>query len=84
MAVERGVLAGVESAIEGSFIPNVETHTVSNTEVQLLGFLYVNRLRKTGIWKILLLTVFSRPTLALLEITANHRGAGHRGEALST
>ena len=31
MALERGVLAGVESVIEGSFIPNVETHTVCHS-----------------------------------------------------
>ena len=84
MPLERGVLAGVETVIEGSFIPNVETHTVSRTEVQILGVLCVNRLRKTGIWEILLPTVFSRRTVALLEITAAHRGPGHRGKALST
>ena len=36
--VERGVLAGVVGAIEGSSISNVETHIVSNTKLQFANF----------------------------------------------
>ena len=78
------VFEGVVLLIEGFFIANVETHTVSNTEVQLhCGPIVKSHPGRDGS-EIQLPSVVSRRTAALFGITKDLCGHGEPHEGPGT